>query len=494
MNSNISAWRREQLAVWIARQPNYDDASSEFKHVNATDNSVALFDFRDGNVSIVEKIVYDGENSAGREMDVAPVIRARSEAYRDFFRRVVMERQPRFEGLLAMSMGDGSFLSESAPFFSFQKGRGETCILINDIDSLVNEFYENIGQDDLSYLNKKNSGAFAGSTTGCFHSVDSIKRLESQRIRSAMFFKNSPLVEFSLTNIVQCAEPEAEELLRTMGFGNATVSWEKQLEHKFLLSMDGNGATCSRVALGLKSNSALVKYNSNSELYYFSGLQPWKHFIPVAGDKDVRDVITAEIRQEGLFQDVASEGRQFYEQCLRREPTFDYAAEILEGYYSLFDRPSTPRASNMSTGSNFGDYEVVAFGSAHIANIGNVDAVAGEFGHPNRGRAIEGARIFSPVYNRRKAKLAYSAIYAGAENTEETWVEGGMFAGTVGENKPLLGLRLRRSENNDQNFLCRITASFINGFQIDTGYGESVEVVGSAPLEAFRVHIKFIAD
>jgi hypothetical protein len=489
MNLNISAWCREQLSVWIARKPNYDEAVSEYKYVNALNKNVALFDFRDGDVALVEKFFNDADHIAGNAADPEPVILARFESYRKFFREVLIERQPRIEGLLALYVDDGPYVSESAPFFSFQKARNDSCILINDIDSLIYNFYEDVGKDDKHYNSKENSGIFVGSTTGSCHSVESISKLENQRIRSALYFKDSPLVDFSLTNIVQCLDQGAEIILREMGFGGSAVSWQDQLSRKFLLSMDGNGATCSRVALGLKSNSVLLKYNSNSMLYYFSGLQPWRHFIPIRNDEDVLDIVSAEIRQGGLFEEVASEGQKFYEECLRREPSFDYAAELLEGYYASFDRPSAPRASGTKSDPVVSECECTAFGVAHVANVGDVPTVTGCFGRLNSGQAVEGVRIFTPVHNKKKARFEYSAVYADGD---EIWVRAGDLAGTTGQQRPLIGIRLRRLENIGQDFLCRIIASFTDGSQVDTGYHESVEVLQDASLESFRVYIKFI--
>ena len=109
-------------------------------------------------------------------------------------------------------------------------------------------------------------------------------------------------------------------MLREMGFGKGGMIAEKaMMTHKFIISMDGNGATCGRVAIALKSNSALLKYNSRHVLYYFRHLIPWRHYIPIDKDSDVEDIIRMELDNPGLFRFVASEGREFAERYLAKD-------------------------------------------------------------------------------------------------------------------------------------------------------------------------------
>jgi hypothetical protein len=51
-------------------------------------------------------------------------------------------------------------------------------------------------------------------------------------------------------------------MLKQQLYFRSWMSWREQLRHRFLLSLDGNGAVCARLAIGLKSNSAVVKYRS----------------------------------------------------------------------------------------------------------------------------------------------------------------------------------------------------------------------------------------
>ena len=123
-------------------------------------------------------------------------------------------------------------------------------------------------------------------------------------------FKDSDLVEFRLPRLVHCADAAAAALMVEMGLGTGEQPWRYQFRRKFIISMDGNGATCSRVAIALRSRSVLVKYGSPYELYYSGGLAPWLHYIPVERDAEVADLVRMERESPGRFQGHRPRGPQ----------------------------------------------------------------------------------------------------------------------------------------------------------------------------------------
>jgi hypothetical protein len=56
---------------------------------------------------------------------------------------------------------------------------------------------------------------------------------------------------------------------------------EKQLEYKFILSLDGNGASWGRINWGLFSNSIVLKYRSHMKLWFYDLLVDNKHYVEV---------------------------------------------------------------------------------------------------------------------------------------------------------------------------------------------------------------------
>jgi hypothetical protein len=85
------------------------------------------------------------------------------------------------------------------------------------------------------FAEKSATAIFVGSTTG--HrgpiTVDAVRKLAFPRLRSAVFFKDNPLVDFRLARILQ-STPEAEQVLRPnfRSFDLSIVS-EQRLERRF---------------------------------------------------------------------------------------------------------------------------------------------------------------------------------------------------------------------------------------------------------------------
>jgi hypothetical protein len=119
------------------------------------------------------------------------------------------------------------------------------------------------------------------------------------------------------------------------------VPWSEQFPHKFIISVDGNGATCSRVVIALKSNSALLKYHSPHHLYYFKGLVPWLHYVPIVENNDIENIIKIERECPGAFASIAEEGRRFAETYINRQRVFQYVAELLT-HYAVHVYPADP--------------------------------------------------------------------------------------------------------------------------------------------------------
>ena len=218
--------------------------------------------------------------------------------------------------------------------------------------------------------------------------------LSLPRLRAAGFFQGNERVDFRLPHIVQVTEQEAQALLETMPFCRKPfLSWEEQLRRQFILSMDGNGATCSRVVIALLSNSVLLKYDSDDILYYFDGMRPWVHYVPVTSDSDVEKIIDLEARNPARFEQIAAAGRKFAMTYLTRDRVYEYTKILLMLYaecvpgtldIALGHAPQTAEPSQPISP------KVVA----HVQNIGDIESGQdGWVGAPGSGLAIEGFAI-----------------------------------------------------------------------------------------------------
>lgn len=122
-----------------------------------------------------------------------------------------------------------------------------------------------------------------------------------------------------------------------MGLSGPRLSWQEQTRYRYLLSMDGNGASCSRVALALAlaSQGVLAKYNLAHLLYYLRGLEPWLHYVPITCDGDVPELVAAAGRTIDRDRAIAERSRQFARSHLTRAAALRHTAELLRGYRLL---------------------------------------------------------------------------------------------------------------------------------------------------------------
>lgn len=62
------------------------------------------------------------------------------------------------------------------------------------------------------------------------------------------------------------------------------VPMKSSLKNKYLLDVDGNSCSYSRMAWILYSNSLLMKHTSNKVQWYYDRLQPYVHYLPINED------------------------------------------------------------------------------------------------------------------------------------------------------------------------------------------------------------------
>lgn len=329
----IQSWCEKQLNHWRACGPSYAAAVDEYEHLNATEESIFLFKIGNGQVELIEKPAVDTSLDAAKSNFFV----YRALLYRSFLQRVVNFRGFKGAGVLALGTHDGPFEGATAPIFGFHKPAGSHAVLLNDADFIAKDFYpRDPCADPYPFDRKLAKAVFVGSTTDSMHSEESVAGLWSPRLRSGVAFRDVDEVDFKLPIITQCMTEAAAERIRELGFGKGHYDWDYQFGYKFLISMDGNGATWARLALGLKSRSVVLKYDSPHELYYSSGLIPWLHYIPISSDQQVIDIVRMERDQPGRFRYIGEESQRFYRRYLTRHGVMTYASRLIEMYFSVF--------------------------------------------------------------------------------------------------------------------------------------------------------------
>ncbi len=290
-------WAESQIAAWREAAPyDLEALALRLDGLAARSPTIFLYDFSYNHVALRPK----APQALASDDGLTAELLRRAELYRDLFQTVLSRFGARYRFTLAVDVDDHPTDRQDTPIFSFQKHMGARLIPLPDVDLLAyNYFVAPDYIDSQDFASKVDRAVFAGATTGGIITSEVVDSLSLPRLRAAVFFRDVPEVQFTLPKIVQCDGVETVEKIRALEVGGEGVSWSDQLGFRYLISIDGNGATCSRVAIGLHSRSALLKYDSPFRLYYFEGLTPDREFVPIAADQDVLSFLAAERTQPG---------------------------------------------------------------------------------------------------------------------------------------------------------------------------------------------------
>ena len=238
----------------------------------------------------------------------------------------------RIRAPLALETHDIALHGDEAPVFCLQKLASSRKMLLPDVDFFHHGFYE-IDFLEPPWPEKRPVATFAGSSTGGdVLSLPDVEIARSQRLRWALSALGRPQVEFEICDAVQCDSEETAALLRSQPYFHPRRTWEDQLACRYLISVDGNGATCSRVVNALRSGCVLMKSESVNRLYYFDGLRPWEHYVPVDDLNDVEQAI-ADLESGRLSHTaITRAANRFFEDHLTRPAVQDYTRRLLERY------------------------------------------------------------------------------------------------------------------------------------------------------------------
>lgn len=318
----LAGWALREMGPWLIPRVNDAHIKATLRDLNATRHWSALYQAREGKVALLPK-------PKGVPVDRVPFDRAK--VYEKFFRKI-SARLPRcFSTNFCLVSADQIIGAFNVPIFAFQRMSGESTILLPDIEFLQYDFYEAPDfQDNISFQEKRPTAVFAGSTTGVpLITMEYAQSLSVPRLQAAAFFENSLRVDFRLPSIVQCESLQVRNILRQHSFcQRPNLSWSEQFQHRFLISIDGNGATCSRMAIALLSNSVLVKYDSPHLLYYFDALRQDVHYAPVSTHTDVNMYLDSAYSDPGRFKQIAQKGKEFGRSYLTRQRAEEYTAML----------------------------------------------------------------------------------------------------------------------------------------------------------------------
>ena len=489
-HEDLLALCSEDILYWRRRSLNVEFYREELSRLNELRPDIFVFCFEQGVVSIRAK---------NMDAEARDIFESRARIYLNFFNVIAQRFVPDLNLDVAVTIADCAAADERIPILSFQKEAGETTLLLPDIDFLLSDFYQSPQNADVRYFDLKlDKAIFVGSTTGidpgtrkAFQNTQAnIQENPSERIRSARFFQDHPDVVFKLPGIVQCDSIETENYLRSIDFcSGPQVSWPEQYDYRYIVSLDGNGATCSRVALALRSNSVLVKYHSRNVLHYFKALLPWVHYVPVADEKDLESVLEYGRLHPELMRRIAGEACRFYDKFLTRLNLHRYMAILLNEMSELVGSAELHAARSGSLANIRSDFDF----SVHLSGVGDVWCwPESQAGRQGSGHAIEAFSISSGKPDLESSDIVYQCL--NTDGSIGPWVCGGVLSGSKGHGQALAGFRVRiRSTSNFGRMSLRYRASFVGGFHRDwVNEDEWCFYPGRMPLESFELELREI--
>lgn len=322
-----------QLQPWRQRPPlRGPQALGLLQDLNAVLPSLFVFDVKGRQVDVWRKPASRQQPEA--EPGDARMFRKRVNHYRTLLSEVARLHPQRHRALLALDLRDIPMACDEWPIFGFQKPNGASNLLLPDVDFFHHRWY--LGDSDpLRYEDKSISACFVGSSTGAPLDADAVHRHASERLHLAFSFVGDERVVFKIAHAAHCDTDETRRLLMAQPYFSAPMGWAEQLRHRFLLSVDGNGATCSRVVKSLRSHSVLVKFRSDHGLYYFPLLQPGQHYLDVQSPDQVRHILDTEAQNPGHHAAVAHAGQAFAARYLSAPGVLQYTRLMLEQYAVL---------------------------------------------------------------------------------------------------------------------------------------------------------------
>jgi hypothetical protein len=471
----MQSWAERELAHWRAHPPERPQLERTLRDLSNQRHTLYMFQFNDGDVRLVAKDPSRPETDAEHD---------RALHYLRFFRRVLPSLPAEYSATICACMADWAHWPihlHQHPIFCFQRTTEQHYPMLPDIDLLCTDFISDPSyRDTVEYRDKINRAVFAGSTTGGKITEEVARALSLPRLRAAAFFQGNPKVDFRLPGIVQTASTEAADILAQQPFCQAPrLDWREQFWSKFLLSMDGNGATCSRVAVALRSNSVLMKYASDHLLYYFPALQPWKHYLPIEQDADVERLIDAEAADPGHFEPVTQAARAFAASYINAGSAIEYTASLLRGYAKILaPQIAAPPAP------------------PPVRAAARARTLAGETLGPDRKGWVGAPGSTIPI-------AAYMVLLQPRADHSRLWCQAVLHDGSLSPVTPeiqwamsapgtaIYGLRLERTRPADTPFTLEIEATFVDGTAATaTAPGLALRSHSGAPLAAFRIKAK----
>lgn len=224
----------------------------------------------------------------------------------------------------------------SAPVFAFAKNPkiASHIVLIPDFEALngYNELFRlvQIGNTACTWSQKRNQAVWRGSRTGGGHfKLDNFLEFpRSCAVTLSLQYPQLINAKFSL----HAQGGGALQQYFSEYFGD-TLSIPEQIQYKYQLLIDGNSCAYSGAYWRLASNCVVLKQASDSIQWYYRGISPYNHFIPINSDmSNLVEVIQWAIHHDEEAQEISRRAQVFVHENLNYERILQYLYVLLVQY------------------------------------------------------------------------------------------------------------------------------------------------------------------
>lgn len=156
------------------------------------------------------------------------------------------------------------------------------------------------------------------------------------RLRFMNYASNLEFADVGLTFYTQQLNPQFKQLLSSTYSLKPQVTVADSIKYKYLIDIDGNSCSYSRMAWILYSNSLLMKHASIYKQWYYDKMQAYVHYLPISEDFSnlQEQFIWAEFNPEKA-QEIATNGRLFAKMVFNENNILDAFETGLLQYHAL---------------------------------------------------------------------------------------------------------------------------------------------------------------
>ena len=194
-----------------------------------------------------------------------------------------------------------------------------------------------VKKSEVRWKKKITKAFWRGSTTGaCFTRSNCYDIPRSRLVIQSLQYPR--LLNARFVNYCQFEEPSFIAEFQKKCPSSPPVSVPRHLRYRYLIDVDGNASSWSRVYWILLSHSVLLKQASPWYQWYYKAIKPWVHYIPLAHDvSDIKDKIIWAKRNDGKAHKIAQNATNIVEGIFSEEAIRTYIVQLLKSYAACLD-------------------------------------------------------------------------------------------------------------------------------------------------------------